>query len=255
MSTLMLIFLLAAADAPAAPAKPATAKPAKADATKPAAKAGAKPEAKAKTESKPEAKAAEGGTKAEAKSEAPPASASPMAELKRSNDKLEKLLSKSKPNWTPEAELQREEVRKVVGSFLDYAELGKRSLSRHWDGLTPKQRTEFTDTLRELVERSYLKQLRGGSANYTIKFEREEKAGSEATVFGTLLTTARGKKVKIALEYKMLWRGDHWVVYDVVTDEQSMLENYRAEFNKVINRDGFDGLLKKMKTKLAEKEE
>ena len=74
-------------------------------------------------------------------------------------------------------------------------------------------------------------------------------------MFGTLLTTARGKKVKIALEYKMLWRGDHWVVYDVVTDEQSMLENYRAEFNKIINRDGFDALLKKMKTKLAEKDE
>ena len=53
----------------------------------------------------------------------------------------------------------------------------------------------------------------------------------------------------------MLWRGDHWVVYDVVTDEQSMLENYRAEFNKIINRDGFDALLKRMKTKLAEKDE
>jgi phospholipid transport system substrate-binding protein len=265
MSTLMLIFLLAAADAPAASAspppagpattKPAPAKPAKADAAKPAGKAAAKPDSKTKADGKADAKGAEAGAKAESKAEAPPASASPMAELKKSNDKLEKLLSKSKPNWTPEAELQREEVRKVVGGFLDYAELGKRSLAKHWDGLTSKQRTEFTDTLRELVERSYLKQLRGGSANYTIKFEREEKAGSEATVFGTLLTTARGKKVKIALEYKMLWRGDHWVVYDVVTDEQSMLENYRAEFNKVINRDGFDGLLKKMKTKLAEKDE
>ena len=59
-----------------------------------------------------------------------------MAELKKSNDKLEKLLSKSKPNWTPEAELQREEVRKLVGGFLDYAELGKRALAKHWDGLT-----------------------------------------------------------------------------------------------------------------------
>jgi len=255
MSTLMLIFLLAAADAPAAPASPATTKPAKAAAAKPAAKTGAKPDAKATSESKTDAKPAEGGAKTEAKPAAPPASASPMAELKKSNDKLEKLLSKSKPNWTPEAELQREEVRKTVGGFLDYAELGKRSLSRHWDGLTPKQRTEFTDTLRELVERSYLKQLRGGSANYTIKFEREEKAGSEATVFGTLLTTARGKKVKIALEYKMLWRGDHWVVYDVVTDEQSMLENYRAEFNKIIQKDGFDALMKRMKKKLDEKEE
>ena len=45
------------------------------------------------------------------------------------------------------------------------------------------------------------------------------------------------------------------MVYDVVTDEQSMVENYRAEFNKIINKDGFETLLKRMKKKLDEKEE
>ena len=45
------------------------------------------------------------------------------------------------------------------------------------------------------------------------------------------------------------------MVYDVVTDEQSMLENYRAEFNKIINKEGFDALLKRMKKKMDEKEE
>jgi phospholipid transport system substrate-binding protein len=185
---------------------------------------------------------------------APPASASPMAELKRSNAQLDKVLQKNRPNWSPEAELQREEVRKLVGSFLDYGELGRRSLGKHWDGLTAKQRQEFVTTLRELVERSYLRQMHG-SPNYDIKYEKETKDGGEATVDGTLHTMSRGKKVKIALQYKMLWRGDHWVVYDVVTDEQSMLENYRAEFNKIINKDGFDALLKRMKKKLDEKDE
>ena len=117
-----------------------------------------------------------------------------------------------------------------------------------------KQREEFVNTLRELVERSYLKQVHG-NANYNIKYDKETKQDGEATVTGMLNTMARGKKVKIALEYKMLWRGDHWVVYDVVTDEQSMLENYRAEFNKIINKEGFDALMKRMKKKLNEKDE
>jgi phospholipid transport system substrate-binding protein len=177
-----------------------------------------------------------------------------MAELKRSNEKLDKILQKNRPDWSPEAELQRSEVRKLVGSFLDYGELAKRSLARHWEGLTVKQRDEFVNTLRELVERSYLKQVHG-NANYNIKYDKETKQDSEATVTGMLNTMARGKKVKIALEYKMLWRGDHWVVYDVVTDEQSMLENYRAEFNKIINKEGFDALMKRMNKKLNEKDE
>jgi phospholipid transport system substrate-binding protein len=183
----------------------------------------------------------------------PPAGSSPMAELKKSNQQLDKVLQKNRPNWSPEAELQRAEVRKVVGGFLDYGELARRSLARHWETLTPKQREEFVSTLRELVERSYLKQVHG-NPSYTIKYDKEEKAGNEATVDATLLTVSRGKKVNIALEYKMLWK-DHWVVYDVLTDEQSMLENYRAEFNKIINKDGFDALLKRMKKKLDEKQE
>lgn len=187
---------------------------------------------------------------------APPGGSSPMAELKKSNLALDKALSKNRPNWSPEAELQRAEVRKIVGGFLDYGELAKRSLARHWEPLTPKQREEFVNTLRELVERSYLKQIHGNAA-YNIKYDQEtkEKNGSEAVVTATLNTTARGKKVVIALEYHMLYKEGHWVVYDVVTDDQSMLENYRAEFNKIINKESFDALLKKMKNKLDEKEE
>jgi phospholipid transport system substrate-binding protein len=184
----------------------------------------------------------------------PPGSASPMAELKKSNAQLDKVLQKNKPNWSPEAELERSEVKKLVGSFLDYGELAHRSLAKNWDKITPKQRDEFVETLRQLVERSYLRQIHG-SANYNIKYDKEEKNGTEATVDATLNTMSRGKKTKVALEYKMLWKEGHWVVYDVVTDEQSMLENYRAEFSKIINRDGFDALLKKMKKKLDEKED
>jgi phospholipid transport system substrate-binding protein len=179
---------------------------------------------------------------------------SPITELKRSNAQLDKVLKRNTPNWSPEAELQRAEVRKVVGAFLDYGELAHRALARHWDTLTPKQREDFTETLRELVERSYLKQIHG-SPNYNIKYDKEQKTGNEAVVDATLSTTSRGKKVEVALQYKMLGKGDHWVVYDVLTDEQSMLENYRAEFNKIISKDGFDALLKRMKKKLDEKEE
>jgi phospholipid transport system substrate-binding protein len=198
------------------------------------------------------AQAAEKAHAAEAA--ATPPTTSPMADLKKSNDQLDKILHKNAPNWSPEAELEREEVRKLVGGFLDYQELAKRSLARHWDEITPKQRTEFTETLRQLVERSYLKQIHG-SPNYKIKYEKEEKAGNEATVDATLHTTSKGKKVDVALEYKMIGKEGKWVVYDVITDEQSMLENYRAEFNKIITKDGFDALMKRMHKKLEEKEE
>jgi ABC-type transporter MlaC component len=241
----MLILSLAAVPARAQSAPPV-------DDAKPAEKA--KPAAKAKpAKAGAKAGAADPVSDVDVPSSPPPAGSSPMADLKKSNDQLDKLLKKKYPSYSPEAEAQKTEVRKLVGGFLDYRELAHRALAKHWDGLTPAQRKDFVNTLRDLVERSYLKQV-SGDPNYNIKYQKETKNGNEATVEATLTTVTRGKKVSIGLEYHLIYK-DRWLVYDVITDEQSMLENYRAEFNKIINKDGFDALLTRMKKKRDEKED
>jgi phospholipid transport system substrate-binding protein len=177
----------------------------------------------------------------------------PMAVLKKSDAALKKLFARHAPSWSPEADAKRDEMRKIVTGFLDFEELARRSLARNWDGLSAKQRNEFVATLRDLIERSYIKQVHG-SPNYDLAFEKETIDGSEADVTATLHSMARGKKVDVAIEYKLLYADGKWLVYDVITDEQSMLENYRAEFSKIINKESFEALLKRMKKKLEEKE-
>jgi phospholipid transport system substrate-binding protein len=185
---------------------------------------------------------------------AAPPDSSPLAELRKSNATLKKLLAKQPPSWSPETDARNSEVRKTVDGFLDFEELAKRALARHWDGLTPKQRTEFVSTLRDLVDRNYLRQIHG-KPDYDLKFDKEEKQGpGEAEVHAVLTTTTgKGKKVSVDLLYRVIYKASHWAVYDVVTDDQSLLENYRAEFNKIIEKDGFDALLKRMRRKLNEK--
>jgi phospholipid transport system substrate-binding protein len=183
----------------------------------------------------------------------PPPGSSPMADLKKSNAALRKLFQKQPPSWSPEQDAKRSEMRKIVSGFLDFEELAHRSLTRHWDGIEPKQRTEFVGVLRDLIERNYIKQVHG-QPNYEIHFLKEAITGSEATVNATLDASNDGKKVAVQMEYKLLFKGDRWLVYDVITDEQSMLENYRAEFNKIITKESFDALLKRMKKRLEKAE-
>jgi phospholipid transport system substrate-binding protein len=179
----------------------------------------------------------------------PPAGSSPMADLKKSNAALKKLFQKQAPSWSPEHDAKRGEMRKIVSSFLDFEELAHRALARHWDAIEPKQRSEFVSVLRDLIERNYIKQVHG-QPNYDLRFEKETLAGSEATVDATLDAASDGKKVKVAMEYKLLYKAGKWLVYDVITDEQSMLENYRAEFNKIIKKESFEALIKRMKKRL-----
>jgi phospholipid transport system substrate-binding protein len=203
-----------------------------------------------------------GAPKAETKDDAepaalahaqPPSGTSPMADLKKSNAALKKLFQKSPPTWSPEHEAKRSEMSKIVNGFLDFEELAHRALARHWDGLAPKQRSEFVGVLRDLIERNYIKQVHG-QPNYELRFTKEAIKDGEATVDATLDASHDGKKVTVEMEYKLLYKSGRWLVYDVITDEQSMLENYRAEFNKIITKESFDALLKRMKKRLEKAE-
>jgi len=107
----------------------------------------------------------------------PKTTSSPMAVLKKSDGALKKLFSRRPPSWSPEADSKRDEMRKIVAGFLDFEELARRSLARHWDGLSAKQRSEFVATLRDLIERSYIKQVHG-SPNYDLVFEKETIDGN-----------------------------------------------------------------------------
>jgi phospholipid transport system substrate-binding protein len=220
--------------------------------------AGSAPVAQA-ADAKKSAKAPKGEAAKPPKDEAKAAAApeklgpSPMADLKKYEAALKKLFYRQAPSWSPEAEAKRSEMRKIVSSFLDFEELSHRALARHWDSLSAKQREEFVSTLRDLIERSYIRQVHG-SPNYDLVYEKESVNGTDADVFATLHTLARGKKVDVVMEYKLLAKNNRWLVYDVITDEQSMLETYRAEFNKIINKESFDALLRRMKKKLEEKE-
>ena len=173
--------------------------------------------------------------------------------LKKSNAALKKLFAKSTPSWSPEQDVKRSQMRKIVYGFLDFEELAHRALARHWGDLSANQRSEFVTVLRDLIERNYIKQVHG-QPNYDLQFHKQKITGSEATVTASLNTTRKSKKVTVEMEYKLLYKGDRWLVYDVVTDEQSMLENYRAEFNKIITKESFDALLKRMKARLEKSE-
>ncbi|MGD0838680.1 MAG: ABC transporter substrate-binding protein [Polyangia bacterium] len=177
----------------------------------------------------------------------------PIAELRRVSTALKRLFQKQPPSWSPENEVKRSRMRKIASELIDFDDIARRSLGGHWDDIVPQQRHEFIAVLRDLIERNYLKRVHD-HPDYDLRFERETLSGSTATVAATLDAEDNGKKVSVRLECRLLQHGGHWWVLDVVTNDQSMLENYRAEFNGIIMRESFEGLLKHMRKRLEKDE-
>ena len=45
--------------------------------------------------------------------------------------------------------------------------------------------------------------------------------------------------------------GDDWKVIDIVTEGSSLVNNYKNQFHRIIQKDGYEALIKRMKDKLA----
>ena len=145
-----------------------------------------------------------------------------------------------------------EQLASVVEKFVDFEELAKRALGKEWDKLTPAQRKDFADTMRGLLRASYA-QKAIGQAKADVKYGKETLQGDEATVNTTLTV----KKDQIPVDYKLYktaGKGGGWRIFDVITDEVSLVETYAGQFRKLINDKGFDGLLSTLKTKRAQLE-
>src|ERR1700761_5672446 len=109
------------------------------------------------------------------------APSTPMATLKAKNGDVDRLLRIKVEKGSPEEAKQKADIKAMAANLLDYDELTKRSLAQHWDKLTTAQRTDFVATLRELIERNYVKQLRS-NLDYQVQYKSEQAEGDEATV-------------------------------------------------------------------------
>jgi phospholipid transport system substrate-binding protein len=163
---------------------------------------------------------------------------SPSQTVKDGNAEVQKILSGKDPSV--------EKLAAKVDDFVDFAELAKRALGKEWDKLSRKQQQEFSATMKGLLRASYAQKAIGqGSAD--IAYGDEQLKGNEASV----ATTLNVKKDKFPVVYK-LYRTDSkgaWRIFDVVTDDVSLVETYREQFRKLIASKGFEGLLVTLKTK------
>jgi phospholipid transport system substrate-binding protein len=172
----------------------------------------------------------------------------PTDQLKAQIDRVLKVLDDPELKKDSRNRERRAAVRKIANDIFDFGETARRSLARHWQGRTPSERDEFVQLFSDLLERSYISkvELYGGEK---IQYLGDAVEGDQAKVQTKLLTKGGSE---IPIEYRMHRKGDRWLVYDVIIEGVSLVANYRTQFNKIIQTDSYQALIKKMKNKQEE---
>ncbi|MCC6646722.1 MAG: ABC transporter substrate-binding protein [Polyangiaceae bacterium] len=146
-----------------------------------------------------------------------------------------------------------QKVAAIMGQMFDFDAMGKASLGKEWAGLSDAQRTEFLGLLKQLVQRSIERNVRA-TMNYDLQLIGEEGADSGTLVKTKATNKKNGREEPVAIDYLLHEADGGWRVKDVVTEGSSMVGNYKSQFVRIIKKDGFDALTKKMKDKLKKGE-
>ena len=150
--------------------------------------------------------------------------------------------------------LRRGKLRQAVYKRFGFEEMARRSLGRHWRDLNAEQREEFVGLFSDLLERSYIGRIEGTGSGSQVDYPREtiDEEGFASVL--TLITNRLGSQIDV--EYRLLQRdgGTPWEVYDIVIEGVSLINNYRTQFNNVIHRTSYDGLVKQLRLKQEQEE-
>ena len=141
---------------------------------------------------------------------------------------------------------ERRAVRKIAEEIFDFSDTARRALARHWAQRSAAERNEFVAVFTDVFEHAYLSKVELLQGDRVAYLGDSVEAGV-ATV-RTRLTTKQGSQLDV--DYRMQQRGPagRWLVYDVLIEGVSLVDNYRNQFNSVIQRSSYQELVRRLKT-------
>jgi phospholipid transport system substrate-binding protein len=144
-------------------------------------------------------------------------------------------------------------LRALLADMIDFRSAAAAALGSEWAARAPQEREEFvrlfTDLLQTSVVGSVGARARLDGNGVAVTYVGELADGPGVTVATTVLTRS-GEPMGVG--YRMSQRSGRWLVYDVVVDGVSLVENYRAQFHKVMHRSSYNGLVGEMRTRIVE---
>ncbi len=180
-----------------------------------------------------------------------PAQAAPSAEIVKAggpkkqiaavvNAILEQLRDPDIP-----AQQRRNNIRELVRGKFDFQTMAQGALGRYWRKASVTERSHFVALFTKLLEATYLGRVKAYS-NLEVVFgeERIRKKRAEVECF------IKDGNTDIPITYKLIPRGQTWLVYDVVIENASLVRSYRSSYASIVRKQGMNGLLKQMEEKL-----
>jgi phospholipid transport system substrate-binding protein len=145
---------------------------------------------------------------------------------------------------TPDAQ---KKMDAIFDDMMDYVAFAEGSLGDAWGARSEGEKAQFTDLLKQIVRRSYQKNLKR-MLDYEVVYIGETPADDAVIVS----TTAKSATDPVQIGFKLKQKDSAWKVQDIILEGDSTVTKWRADFTRIIKDKGFAGVVEKLKRRLAQ---
>jgi phospholipid transport system substrate-binding protein len=139
---------------------------------------------------------------------------------------------------------RRTGIVRVSHELFDFNEIARRALGQHWKGLSPGEQAEFVQLVTDVLDRAFIASV-DGYPNGNVAFLGETIDGPRAQVRSRIIAN---NGAAISIDYRLHQSNARWAVYDVVSEDVSLVANYRSQLNSVIRVSSFADVLERIRT-------
>jgi phospholipid transport system substrate-binding protein len=134
-------------------------------------------------------------------------------------------------------------------SYLNIAAISQKTLGKYWSKITDEEKARFSKLLGELFIHVAFPNSGKFFADLDLVFAESEIENTKAFV---PMSVAHKNEGEIEIDFFLKQNSDDWKVVDVHMDGVSMRNNLRSQFYRIIAKEDFAELVRRMEKKLKE---
>jgi phospholipid transport system substrate-binding protein len=153
------------------------------------------------------------------------------------------------PSSSSQDRAENSKVLKVAEETLAIQDLAKRVLGDQWGKLNVNEQKDFTHLLVQLFQKVAYPKSAEFFGDLKIDYTGEKVNGNGAVVETKV---SHPKEGQVGIDYQLHQVNGKWMINDVLLDGVSLVTNVQSQMQQVIAKESYQGLLKRMREKLAE---
>ena len=151
---------------------------------------------------------------------------------------------------TPQPE-KLSQLKQILDKATDLELVARLVLGRYWRQATPEQQTEFVGLFNQLLMQTMAERMSWYNGQ-TFEITGAKPVDERDTMVATRILRPSGKP-PILVDWRVRENSGSFLLIDILAEGVSLVVTQRAEAADVIGRDGLDGLLGQMRTRLAQR--